>query len=238
MALSKEDVLEAIADMSVMDVVQLVEAMEEKFGVSAAAAVAAAAAAAPTSAGATVPPTSPATLVGVVGVTARGVGGPPPMAAPAEKAPLLLVPSLRLAVAFERLVAAVGVPINVALDLVPIGEDAASASSGDGVISLRPLLLLSLCSLALGLRLCNANLGPVGRPLSSGRLPGRFTPGLVELRTFSEGVRDVDAGAEALALELELDAERVGVRGLCCRQKATSCRSRFESVSLPSAAEA
>ena len=45
MALSKEDVLEAIADMSVMDVVQLVEAMEEKFGVSAAAAVAAAPAA-------------------------------------------------------------------------------------------------------------------------------------------------------------------------------------------------
>ena len=42
MALSKEDVLEAIAEMSVMDVVQLVEAMEEKFGVSAAAAVAAA----------------------------------------------------------------------------------------------------------------------------------------------------------------------------------------------------
>ena len=44
MALSKEDVLEAIAEMSVMDVVQLVEAMEEKFGVSAAAAVAVAAA--------------------------------------------------------------------------------------------------------------------------------------------------------------------------------------------------
>jgi large subunit ribosomal protein L7/L12 len=41
MALSKEDVLEAIADMSVMDVVQLVEAMEEKFGVSAAPAAAA-----------------------------------------------------------------------------------------------------------------------------------------------------------------------------------------------------
>jgi len=40
MALSKEDILEAIAQMSVMDVVQLVEAMEEKFGVSAAAAVA------------------------------------------------------------------------------------------------------------------------------------------------------------------------------------------------------
>ena len=45
MALSKEDILEAIAEMSVMDVVGLVEAMEEKFGVSAAAAVAAAPAA-------------------------------------------------------------------------------------------------------------------------------------------------------------------------------------------------
>jgi len=38
MALSKEDILNAIAEMSVMDVVALVEAMEEKFGVSAAAA--------------------------------------------------------------------------------------------------------------------------------------------------------------------------------------------------------
>lgn len=46
MALSKEEVLEAIAEMSVMDVVGLVEAMEEKFGVSAAAAVAVAAPAA------------------------------------------------------------------------------------------------------------------------------------------------------------------------------------------------
>lgn len=46
MSLSKEDVLNAIAEMSVMDVVALVEAMEEKFGVSAAAAVAAAPAAA------------------------------------------------------------------------------------------------------------------------------------------------------------------------------------------------
>jgi len=45
MAVSKEDILEAIANMSVMDVVELVEAMEEKFGVSAAAAVAAAPAA-------------------------------------------------------------------------------------------------------------------------------------------------------------------------------------------------
>ncbi|HIF17264.1 MAG: 50S ribosomal protein L7/L12 [Methylophilaceae bacterium] len=45
MAVSKEDILEAISNMSVMDVVELVEAMEEKFGVSAAAAVAAAPAA-------------------------------------------------------------------------------------------------------------------------------------------------------------------------------------------------
>lgn len=39
MALSKEDIINAIAEMSVMDVVELVKAMEEKFGVSAAAAV-------------------------------------------------------------------------------------------------------------------------------------------------------------------------------------------------------
>ncbi len=45
MALSKDDILNAIADMSVMEVVELVEAMEEKFGVSAAAAVAVAPAA-------------------------------------------------------------------------------------------------------------------------------------------------------------------------------------------------
>ena len=46
MAVSKEDILEAISAMSVMDVVALIEAMEEKFGVSAAAAVAVAAPAA------------------------------------------------------------------------------------------------------------------------------------------------------------------------------------------------
>jgi large subunit ribosomal protein L7/L12 len=40
MALSKDDILNAIAEMSVMDVVELVSAMEEKFDVSAAAAVA------------------------------------------------------------------------------------------------------------------------------------------------------------------------------------------------------
>ena len=46
MSLSKEDVLNAIAEMSVMDVVELVSDMEERFGVSAAAAVAVAAPAA------------------------------------------------------------------------------------------------------------------------------------------------------------------------------------------------
>ncbi len=43
MALSKDDILDAISEMSVMDVVELVSAMEEKFGVSAQAAVAVAA---------------------------------------------------------------------------------------------------------------------------------------------------------------------------------------------------
>ncbi len=38
--LSKDDILEAVANMSVMDVVDLVKAMEEKFGVSAQAAIA------------------------------------------------------------------------------------------------------------------------------------------------------------------------------------------------------
>lgn len=38
--LTKDDILEAVANMSVMDICDLVSAMEEKFGVSAAAAVA------------------------------------------------------------------------------------------------------------------------------------------------------------------------------------------------------
>jgi large subunit ribosomal protein L7/L12 len=46
MAVSKEEILEAIANMTVMDVVDLIAAMEEKFGVTAAAAVAVAPAAA------------------------------------------------------------------------------------------------------------------------------------------------------------------------------------------------
>ncbi len=46
MAVSKDEILESISNMTVMEVVDLIEAMEEKFGVSAAAAVAAAPAAA------------------------------------------------------------------------------------------------------------------------------------------------------------------------------------------------
>jgi large subunit ribosomal protein L7/L12 len=46
MAVSKEDILETLSNMTVMEVVDLIAAMEEKFGVSAAAAVAAATAAA------------------------------------------------------------------------------------------------------------------------------------------------------------------------------------------------
>ncbi|MGB5830439.1 MAG: 50S ribosomal protein L7/L12 [Thiohalocapsa sp.] len=45
MAVSKDEILEAIASMTVMEVVDLISAMEEKFGVTAAAAVAAAPAA-------------------------------------------------------------------------------------------------------------------------------------------------------------------------------------------------
>ena len=50
--MSKEDILEAIANMSVMEVVELISAMEEKFGVTAAAAVAVAAPGAGADAGA------------------------------------------------------------------------------------------------------------------------------------------------------------------------------------------
>lgn len=50
--MSKEDILNAIAEMSVMEIVELIEAMEEKFGVTAAAAVAAAPVAAGGDAGA------------------------------------------------------------------------------------------------------------------------------------------------------------------------------------------
>lgn len=40
MAISQNDILEAVANMTVMEVVELISAMEEKFGVSAAAMVA------------------------------------------------------------------------------------------------------------------------------------------------------------------------------------------------------
>ena len=51
MALSKEEILDAISEMSVIEIVDLISAMEEKFGVSAAAPVAAAAPAAAGDAG-------------------------------------------------------------------------------------------------------------------------------------------------------------------------------------------
>ncbi|HEY5702493.1 MAG TPA: 50S ribosomal protein L7/L12 [Gammaproteobacteria bacterium] len=51
MAVSKEDILETISNMTVMEVVELVEAMEEKFGVSAAVAAAPVAAAGAADAG-------------------------------------------------------------------------------------------------------------------------------------------------------------------------------------------
>ena len=44
MAVSKDDILEAISNMTVVEIVDLIEAMEEKFGVTAAVPVAAAAA--------------------------------------------------------------------------------------------------------------------------------------------------------------------------------------------------
>lgn len=50
MAISKEDILGAIEKMSVMELVELIKAVEEKFGVSAAATVAVAAAAGPAAA--------------------------------------------------------------------------------------------------------------------------------------------------------------------------------------------
>lgn len=51
-SISKDDILQAISDMSVMDIVDLIKSMEDKFGVSAAAPVAVAAAAAPAAANA------------------------------------------------------------------------------------------------------------------------------------------------------------------------------------------
>ncbi len=47
MAVTKEDILNAVAEMSVMEIVELISAMEEKFGVTAAVAVAAGPAAGP-----------------------------------------------------------------------------------------------------------------------------------------------------------------------------------------------
>jgi large subunit ribosomal protein L7/L12 len=54
MAVSKDEILDAISNMSIMQVVELISDMEKKFGVSAAAAVAVSAAAAPGAAAAPV----------------------------------------------------------------------------------------------------------------------------------------------------------------------------------------
>lgn len=54
MAVSKDDILEAISKMSIMEVVELISDMEKKFGVTAAAPVAVAAAAGPAAAAAPV----------------------------------------------------------------------------------------------------------------------------------------------------------------------------------------
>jgi large subunit ribosomal protein L7/L12 len=62
MAVSKEDILETIANMTVMEIVDLISAMEEKFGVTAAAAVAAA----PVAAGAEAAPAEEQTEFDVV----------------------------------------------------------------------------------------------------------------------------------------------------------------------------
>jgi large subunit ribosomal protein L7/L12 len=62
MAVSKEEILETIANMTVMEVVDLIAAMEEKFGVTAAAAVAAA----PVAAGAEAAPAEEQTEFDVV----------------------------------------------------------------------------------------------------------------------------------------------------------------------------
>src|SRR3990172_10628419 len=70
MAVTKEDILDTIASMTVMEVVELVKAMEEKFGVSAAM-VAAPVAAAGAAAGAAAPAAEAQTEFNVV-MTAFG----------------------------------------------------------------------------------------------------------------------------------------------------------------------
>lgn len=71
MAVSKEEILDTIANMTVMEVVDLISAMEEKFGVSAAAAVAAPVAGAAGAAGEAAAPVEEQTEFDVV-MTAFG----------------------------------------------------------------------------------------------------------------------------------------------------------------------
>ena len=69
MALTKEDILNAIAEMPVMELVELIEAAEEKFNVSAAAAVAVAGPTAGGDAAAAPPAAGPATATAAVAST-------------------------------------------------------------------------------------------------------------------------------------------------------------------------
>lgn len=73
MAISKDDVLEAVSNMSVMEVVELVQAMEEKFGVTAQVAVAAAPAVSSDSAGDVAEKTSFDVILNEVGSSKVGV---------------------------------------------------------------------------------------------------------------------------------------------------------------------
>jgi len=70
MSMNKEQILEAIANMTVLELSELIKAMEEKFGVSAAAAVAVAAAPVATGAGAAAPAAEEKTEFDVVLVEA------------------------------------------------------------------------------------------------------------------------------------------------------------------------
>ncbi len=70
MSMNKEQILEAIANMTVLELSELIKAMEEKFGVSAAAAVAVAAAPAAAGAGAAAPAAEEKTEFDVVLVEA------------------------------------------------------------------------------------------------------------------------------------------------------------------------
>ena len=82
MALSKDDILEGIANLSVMEVVELVSAMETKFGVSADAAVAVADATPAAENEAPTPSSATSVVPATVAVSASGAV--PPSTLPAR----------------------------------------------------------------------------------------------------------------------------------------------------------